>query len=59
MKIILNLPGAHRTAPLPLGDYLITVTRADGYACNEIEAKTALQMLLPITKAPDIERLNS
>jgi hypothetical protein len=57
MKIILSLPGAHRATTIPLSDYLITVTRSDGYACTEIEAKTALQMLLPTTKAPGIERI--
>jgi hypothetical protein len=39
-KIFLELPGRRRQAPTELDDeYTITVTRPDGFACTEDEAR--------------------
>lgn len=47
MPIIeLVLPGAERTEVIPVAEqYRITVERADGIACTDIEANTAMSML--------------
>lgn len=44
-KIELALPGSPRTEAVPVADtYRITVERADGEACTDIEAQTVMSM---------------
>lgn len=46
-KIFLELPGKARQAPAELDDeYTITVTRPDGFACTDDEARTVLATCL-------------
>jgi len=41
IKIYVEMPGKARSAPSELDDeYTITVTRPDGFACTEDEART-------------------
>jgi hypothetical protein len=45
IRIKLDLPGEKREHVLDVADeYVITVTRGDGFACNKIEAQTAMTM---------------
>ncbi|WP_233857189.1 hypothetical protein [Paraburkholderia sp. HD33-4] len=42
-KIFLELPGKAQQAPTELGEeYTITVTRPDGFACTEDEARVIM-----------------
>lgn len=44
---LLELPGKTRQTPADLNDeYTITVTRPDGFACTDDEAKTVMVMCL-------------
>lgn len=44
-KIELVLPGNPRTEVVPVADtYRITIERADGEACTDIEAQTVMSM---------------
>ncbi|MGF6465270.1 hypothetical protein [Paraburkholderia youngii] len=46
-KIFLELPGKAHQAPADLGDeYTITVTRPDGFACTDDEARTVMVICL-------------
>jgi hypothetical protein len=46
-KIFLELPGKARQAPADLDDeYTITVTRPDGFACTDDEARTMMVLCL-------------
>lgn len=46
-KIFLELPGKARQAPTELDDeYTITVTRPDGFACTEDEARVVMATCL-------------
>ncbi|CAD6532299.1 hypothetical protein LMG28727_02918 [Paraburkholderia kirstenboschensis] len=46
-KIYLELPGKPRHGPADLEEeYTITVTRPDGFACTEDEAKTIMVVCL-------------
>ncbi len=66
-KIFLELPGKAPVLPTSLDDeYTITVTRPDGFACTDDEARTVMAVCLREgprkrrkTKVPEQQRLEA